>query len=84
VAVGINRSEVGERGESKSWLSGLLKRSLDFERPNDWNESLIAAAYGLTVGDSEISPDRVTADLQAALCSKALVPASAALRAENT
>jgi hypothetical protein len=81
VAVGLSRPEGGERDESKVWLSDLLKRSLDFERPNDWNESLIAAAYSLTVNASEVLPNRVTADLQAALCSKALAPASAALQA---
>jgi REase_DpnII-MboI len=81
VAVGLKRVEAAQRDESKGWLNDLLRRSLDFKRPNDWNESLIAAAYSLTVNDLEVLPNRATADLQAALCSKGLVPTSAALRA---
>jgi hypothetical protein len=81
VAVGLSRLDPGQRDQARSWLSDLLKRSLQFQRPADWNESLVAAAYTVVTGEIAGGPDKASADLRAALCSKNLMQTTAAVRA---
>src|ERR1019366_821843 len=63
------------------WLSDLLRRSLQFQRPAAWNESLIAAAHSIVTGEAAGASDKVSADLRAALGSKSLMQTTAAVRA---
>jgi hypothetical protein len=74
VAVGIPHLENTARAPAQTWLEGLLRRSLDSRRPQDWNESLIATAFSILSNDSP-SP-LISDDLRTALAAKALIPIS--------
>uniref|UniRef100_UPI003F9C0669 hypothetical protein n=1 Tax=Rhodoblastus sp. TaxID=1962975 RepID=UPI003F9C0669 len=81
VAVGLSSLDPGQGNQARSWLSDLLKRSLQLQRPADWNESLIAAAYTVVTGEAAGGSDKVSADLRAAFGSKNLMQTTAAVRA---
>jgi hypothetical protein len=81
-AVGVARLDPQEHVSVKSSVEELIRRTLQSNRPADWNESLIRAALSILTGSS--SPeivDGVSADLRAALCSKTLMQTTAAVRA---
>jgi hypothetical protein len=81
VAVGLGRLAPAQEAQVRPWLIDLLGRSLQFRRPADWNESLIAVAYSIVTGDTTGVPVLPSADLIAALAPKGLVQTTAALRA---
>ena len=81
VAVGLSHLDPGQGDLARPWLSDLLRRSLQFQRPADWNESLIAAAYSVVTGEAAGTSDKACADLRGALGSKNLMQTTAAVRA---
>ena len=72
VAVGLSHLDPRQGDLARPWLRDLLKRSLQVQRPADWNESLIAAAYSVVTGEASGASDTASADLRAALGSKSL------------
>jgi REase_DpnII-MboI len=82
-AVGIISLDDDRRTRPQAWLEKLLRRSLDFRRPSDWNEALTAAALNVLVGeaDSQVSTGIISDDLRAALAAKTMMVTSAASRA---
>jgi REase_DpnII-MboI len=81
-AVGIIRLDEVARAPARLWLEELLRQSLNSQRPPDWNESLIAAAFAIVGGLSAGTViDAISNDLRTALAAKALMPTTAASRA---
>jgi hypothetical protein len=73
VAVGLRALDlVADEGSSR-WLRDVLDRAIGLRQPADWNEALIAAAAE-TLG-SQVSSERVTADLRVALQAKEVLVA---------
>lgn len=76
VAAGIVRLAPASQEQSRTWLRGLLARSLSSHRPADWNESLISAALAILCGDT--GGGVISDDLRTALAAKGLIQASRA------
>jgi hypothetical protein len=81
-AVGAARLDPTGHVAARSAVEGLLRQTVQSNRPTDWNESLIHAALSTLIGSppKEIT-DGVSADLHAALCAKCLLQTTAAVRA---
>lgn len=79
IAVGV--VSMGKANASaRSWLQDLLRQSLRSNRPLDWNESLIRAAYAVLSDDGNAPVELIADDLRVALAAKALLPAPEASR----
>lgn len=78
VAIGLHKHRANNE-IAVTWLKELLTKSLQPRRPNDWNESLVAAAAEV-LGDRSTA-ERISDDLRVALAARCVLEANQAARA---
>ncbi|KVF05625.1 hypothetical protein WJ05_27915 [Burkholderia vietnamiensis] len=81
VALGILKLDAQRAPCARTWLQGLLERSLVIQGLADWNQSLTVAALNVLGISSSTPLLAISDDLKAALAAKALVPITQESRA---